>query len=145
MAQGGVAALSLAEDNGPQAGSCAAIHEHTFQENILDVRVCVQILAMKDSFIIWVGTNRPTFQALDLAMMTPMDPVPVGSTLMGDSADSPGPSLAKRVAMKTKAQVRNSHKRTFISSWSHLSPRWLAPSCQGRSCRLRLIRCENLG
>ncbi|KAJ1477796.1 hypothetical protein T484DRAFT_1905636 [Baffinella frigidus] len=105
MAEGGVAAMSLAEDSGAQAGRCAAIQEHTFQETVLDVAVCVQILAMKGSYIIWVGTKRPTFQALDLAMMTPMDPVPVGSTLMGDSADSPGPSLAKRVAMKTKAQV----------------------------------------
>jgi hypothetical protein len=107
MAEADVAALSLDERGGAQAGRCAGIREYTFQETVLDVRVCVQILAMKDSFIVWCGTGRPTFQALDLAMMTPMDPVPVASTLMGDSADSPGPSLARRIAMKTDAQVRS--------------------------------------
>lgn len=100
MAERGVAA---ATNEGGAA--CALIREHHFQDVIQEVRVCGQILAMKDSYLIWVGSAQPSFANLDVAMCSSMQAMPVTSTLMGSSNEGIGSSLSQRLAMKLKAQV----------------------------------------
>lgn len=86
-------------------GRTSDIKEHTFQDVVQDVRVCVQIIMMKQSCFVWVGSPASSFVNLDVAMQTHMDSVPVCSTLMGGSGDTTGGGLAKRVAMKYKLQA----------------------------------------
>ena len=100
MAERGVAA---ATNEGGAA--CALIREHHFQDVIQEVRVCGQLLAMKDSYLIWVGSAQPSFANLDVAMCSSMQAMPVTSTLIGSSTEGIGSSLSQRLAMKLKAQV----------------------------------------
>jgi hypothetical protein len=51
------------------------------------VRVCGQILSMQDSYIIWVGTAKPSFANLDVAMCSNMDSMPITSTLLGNTTE----------------------------------------------------------
>mmetsp|Transcript_37357 Transcript_37357/g.76647 ORF Transcript_37357/g.76647 Transcript_37357/m.76647 type:complete len:144 (+) Transcript_37357:165-596(+) len=98
--------VSGADSGQPAAASTAMqIREHKFQDKILDVKVCGLIIAMKDSYIIWVGSSAASFGSLDVAMMTSMDTMPIASSLMGDASDAPGNAMAKRLSMKLKAQV----------------------------------------
>mmetsp|Transcript_32795 Transcript_32795/g.65816 ORF Transcript_32795/g.65816 Transcript_32795/m.65816 type:complete len:137 (-) Transcript_32795:47-457(-) len=87
------------------ATDAGMIRQYTFQDKIQDVKICGLILAMKDSFIIWVGTGAGCFTCLDVAMKTPMDAMPIACPLLGSSADAPGNAIAKRLSMKLKAQV----------------------------------------
>jgi len=86
-------------------GGGGLITEHTFQEMVADVRVCFQIVMMKDSCMVWVGTAQAAMGHLDLAMSTHMDSVPTHTTLLGDGGDGVGASLSKMLAMKTGLQV----------------------------------------
>lgn len=97
MAEGGCQA--------PAGAEASMIQEYTFQDKFNEVKVCGLILAMKDSYMIWVGTAAGSFNSLDVAMKTPMDTMPVSCPLMGSSADAPGNAMAKRLSMKLKAQV----------------------------------------
>ena len=60
------------------------------------VRVCGQILSMQDSFIIWVGTAKPSFANLDVAMCSNMDSMPITSTLLGNTTEGFPLSLSLR-------------------------------------------------
>jgi len=83
----------------------AKIRHHTVQEIIHEVRVYIQIVMMKGSCMVWVGTGAANFSSLDVDMMTHMDSVPISSALIGSDADSPGVPLAKRLAMKFGLQA----------------------------------------
>jgi len=85
--------------------AASQIREHTYQEVVQDVRVCVQILLMKGSCIVWVGGPQASFASLDVAMKTHMDDVPVASALMGGEGDSPGSAIAKRLSMRFGLQA----------------------------------------
>eukprot|EP00283_Hemiselmis_rufescens_P016871 CAMPEP_0173466556 /NCGR_PEP_ID=MMETSP1357-20121228/73526_1 /TAXON_ID=77926 /ORGANISM="Hemiselmis rufescens, Strain PCC563" /LENGTH=89 /DNA_ID=CAMNT_0014434623 /DNA_START=335 /DNA_END=601 /DNA_ORIENTATION=- len=82
-AASGVAALGLSDPGG-------LIAEHTFQEVVVDVRVCFQVVMMKDSCMVWVGTAQASMGHLDMAMTTHMDSVPSHTTLLGDGGDGVG-------------------------------------------------------
>eukprot|EP00802_Teleaulax_amphioxeia_P027018 Tamp_28233.p1 GENE.Tamp_28233~~Tamp_28233.p1 ORF type:complete len:141 (+),score=32.31 Tamp_28233:295-717(+) len=87
------------------ASSCAHIREHHFQDVLHEVRVCGQIIAMKDCYMIWIGSGNPSFANLDVAMCSNLDSMPVTSSLMSSGTEGVGSSLSQRLAMKLKAQV----------------------------------------
>ena len=57
------------------------------------VRVCGQIIAMKDSYMIWIGSGNPSFANLDVAMCSTLDSMPVTSSLMASGTDGEGAAV----------------------------------------------------
>ncbi len=64
-----------------------APHGYTHTCMHTQVRVCGQILSLQDSFIIWVGTAKPAFANLDVAMCSNMNSMPITSTLLGNTTE----------------------------------------------------------
>jgi hypothetical protein len=54
------------------------------------VRVCGQIIAMKDCYMIWIGSGNPSFANLDVAMCSNLDSMPVTSSLMSSGTEGDG-------------------------------------------------------
>lgn len=76
---------------------------HTFSDTLLDQTVHFQVLKMKDSLYIWIGSS-PELSSLAVAMCTRYDSVPSVANLLGSKADLNSSTLAQRLAKKTKKQ-----------------------------------------
>ncbi|KAK2556923.1 Proteasome assembly chaperone 4 [Acropora cervicornis] len=76
---------------------------HTFSDTLLDQTVYFQVLRMKDSLYIWIGSS-PELSSLAVAMCTRYDSVPSVANLLGSKADLNSSTLAQRLAKKTKKQ-----------------------------------------
>eukprot|EP00960_Hanusia_phi_P063946 765636-Hanusia_phi.AAC.2 len=98
------AAMTKLELDGSGEAACG-IREHTFMEVVEDVKVCFQLLVMKGSVYVWIGSSSPSLKNLEMAMPSPLDPLPLSATLMGDGNESVGSSLARRLSMRLNAQV----------------------------------------
>lgn len=76
---------------------------HSFSDTLLDQIVHFQVLRMKDSLYIWIGSS-PELSSLAVAMCTRYDSVPSVANLLGSKADLNSSTLAQRLAKKTKKQ-----------------------------------------
>ncbi|KAJ8042076.1 Proteasome assembly chaperone 4 [Holothuria leucospilota] len=78
---------------------------NNFTETLLDHKVFFQVLKMKDSFFIWVGSESPKLAGLAVAMTTNVDKEPSSASMIGENVDLLSASLAKKLAKATKKQV----------------------------------------
>ncbi|XP_074615875.1 proteasome assembly chaperone 4-like isoform X2 [Acropora palmata] len=69
---------------------------HTFSDTLLDQTVYFQVLRMKDSLYIWIGSS-PELSSLAVAMCTRYDSVPSVANLLGSKADLNSSTLAQRL------------------------------------------------
>mmetsp|Transcript_9547 Transcript_9547/g.27463 ORF Transcript_9547/g.27463 Transcript_9547/m.27463 type:complete len:143 (+) Transcript_9547:9-437(+) len=86
-------------------GGPLGVEDFRFQRLIHDVRVCIQCIAMDQSYIFWIGTASGTFDNLDISMISSLDSIPISSVLLGSSSDNTGSTLSKRLAMKLGSQI----------------------------------------
>ncbi|XP_029204660.2 proteasome assembly chaperone 4-like [Acropora millepora] len=93
--------------NGSDLEGCEMVESkfkiHTFSDTLLDQTVHFQVLRMKDSLYIWIGSS-PELSSLAVAMCTRYDSVPSVANLLGSKADLNSSTLAQRLAKKTKKQ-----------------------------------------
>lgn len=93
--------------NGADLEGCEMVESkfkiHTFSDTLLDQTVHFQVLRMKDSLYIWIGSS-PELSSLAVAMCTRYDSVPSVANLLGSKADLNSSTLAQRLAKKTKKQ-----------------------------------------
>nr|XP_034300422.1 proteasome assembly chaperone 4-like [Crassostrea gigas] len=76
---------------------------HVFSDKIMDTVVNFQVLKLKDSFYVWMGSSNKLGN-VTVAMPTKFSSVPSGSVLLGPS-DSHCLTIAQRLAKKTGRQV----------------------------------------
>mmetsp|Transcript_3020 Transcript_3020/g.4372 ORF Transcript_3020/g.4372 Transcript_3020/m.4372 type:complete len:133 (+) Transcript_3020:188-586(+) len=73
------------------------LHSYRF----LDTPVFIQLIKMKKSFYLWVGTQKPQMEHLGVSIMSNMDKLPSTTTVMGQDLDGTKSSLAQRLAKRT--------------------------------------------
>nr|XP_022321056.1 proteasome assembly chaperone 4-like [Crassostrea virginica] len=76
---------------------------HFFSDKIMDTVVNFQVLKLRDSFYVWIGTSNKLGN-VTVAMPTKFSSVPSGSVLLGPT-DSHCLNIAQRLAKKTQKQV----------------------------------------
>mmetsp|Transcript_19841 Transcript_19841/g.27926 ORF Transcript_19841/g.27926 Transcript_19841/m.27926 type:complete len:163 (-) Transcript_19841:529-1017(-) len=74
-----------------------SLHSYRF----MDTPVYIQLIKMKGSFYVWVGSQPPQMANLSISMISSMDPVPSATTILGQD-DGTRSSLAQRLAKRTK-------------------------------------------
>jgi len=67
----------------------------------MDTPVFIQLIRMKGSFYLWVG-SQPTMNRLSLALMSSLDDMPCATSIMGQDNDGFGSTFAQRLAKRTK-------------------------------------------
>mmetsp|Transcript_32373 Transcript_32373/g.52630 ORF Transcript_32373/g.52630 Transcript_32373/m.52630 type:complete len:163 (-) Transcript_32373:260-748(-) len=74
-----------------------SLHSYRF----MDTPVYIQLIKMKGSFYVWVGSQPPQMANLSISVLSSMDPVPSATTILGED-DGTRSSLAQRLAKRTK-------------------------------------------
>eukprot|EP01119_Soliformovum_irregulare_P014244 TRINITY_DN3887_c0_g1_i1.p1 TRINITY_DN3887_c0_g1~~TRINITY_DN3887_c0_g1_i1.p1 ORF type:complete len:135 (-),score=8.16 TRINITY_DN3887_c0_g1_i1:133-537(-) len=74
---------------------------HTF----MDAQIHFQIIHLKDSFYLWIGTGLPKMGQLSLAFTTPFDSVPSVSNITDPSMEQFSNALALRLAKRLKKPI----------------------------------------
>jgi len=81
------------------------IQIHQFTDTFLDTKIFFQVIFLKDSFFIWMGSGPPQLGHLSLSMKSKFDTIPSISSLLGDSVDKSSHAFAQRLAKKTGKPV----------------------------------------
>ncbi|XP_005066456.1 proteasome assembly chaperone 4 [Mesocricetus auratus] len=88
----------------PQAVAGANVSLHNFSARLLEQLVHFHVMRLTDSLFLWVGAT-PHLRNLAVAMCSRYDPIPVCTSLFGDTSDTTSTGLAQRLARKTSKQV----------------------------------------
>jgi len=72
-----------------------------FQFLFMDTPLYFQILCLKDSFFVWVGTKSYSLENLSVSVATTYSSVPSYTKLLGDHLDGFSSGLAQRLAKRT--------------------------------------------
>lgn len=74
---------------------------HQFSELFVDRKIFFQIIFLKDSYFVWIGTEPSHFGSLSVSMPNPFDSLPSVTSLNYESPDSSFNSLALRLTKRT--------------------------------------------
>lgn len=76
-------------------------------DRFLDSPIFFQLVRLKDSFFLWIGSQTPELKALDVATKSPFSAVPNCTSVMGASAtdDVFSVGFARRLAARTGQMV----------------------------------------
>ncbi|XP_052584541.1 proteasome assembly chaperone 4 isoform X1 [Peromyscus eremicus] len=88
----------------PQAAAGADVSLHNFSARLWEQLVHFHVMRLTDSLFLWVGAT-PQLRNLAVAMCSRYDPIPVCTSLFGDTSDTTSSGLAQRLARKTSKQV----------------------------------------
>ncbi|OBS73901.1 proteasome assembly chaperone 4 isoform X1 [Peromyscus maniculatus bairdii] len=88
----------------PQAAAGADVSLHNFSARLWEQLVHFHVMRLTDSLFLWVGAT-PHLRNLAVAMCSRYDPIPVCTSLFGDTSDTTSSGLAQRLARKTSKQV----------------------------------------
>ncbi|XP_036044283.1 proteasome assembly chaperone 4 isoform X1 [Onychomys torridus] len=88
----------------PQAAAGADVLLHNFSARLWEQLVHFHVMRLTDSLFLWVGAT-PHLRNLAVAMCSRYDPIPVCTSLFGDTSDATSSGLAQRLARKTSKQV----------------------------------------
>ncbi|KAL1784032.1 Proteasome assembly chaperone 4 [Sigmodon hispidus] len=88
----------------PQAAAGADVSLHNFSARLWEQLVHFHVMRLTDSLFLWVGAT-PHLRNLAVAMCSRYDPIPVCTSLFGDTSDTTSTGLAQRLARKTSKQV----------------------------------------
>jgi len=79
---------------------------YDFSVVVMDTVVHFHCLQMKDSFLLWIGTQPASLSSLAMAIPTKFDSVPLAvNCLHAGEAENLSKSLAQKLAKKCKKQV----------------------------------------
>lgn len=88
----------------PLAAAGADVSLHNFSARLWEQLVHFHVMRLTDSLFLWVGAT-PHLRNLAVAMCSRYDPIPVCTSLFGDTSDTTSTGLAQRLARKTSKQV----------------------------------------
>ncbi|EDL40887.1 proteasome assembly chaperone 4 isoform b [Mus musculus] len=87
-----------------RAAADADVSLHNFSARLWEQLVHFHVMRLTDSLFLWVGAT-PHLRNLAVAMCSRYDPIPVCTSLFGDTSDTTSTGLAQRLARKTSKQV----------------------------------------
>eukprot|EP01112_Ceratiomyxa_fruticulosa_P002264 TRINITY_DN1236_c0_g1_i1.p1 TRINITY_DN1236_c0_g1~~TRINITY_DN1236_c0_g1_i1.p1 ORF type:complete len:172 (-),score=40.61 TRINITY_DN1236_c0_g1_i1:144-608(-) len=79
-----------------------SIKQHFHIESFLDNSIYYQVIVLRDSYYVWIGSKAATMDELAVAITTPYDKIPSASSLLGQNVDGLSQGLATRLATRTK-------------------------------------------
>ncbi|KAK7802295.1 hypothetical protein U0070_012817 [Myodes glareolus] len=91
----------MAELQGAASGDVSL---HNFSARLWEQLIHFHVMRLTDSLFLWVGAT-PHLRNLAVAMCSRYDPIPVCTSLFGDTSDATSSGLAQRLARKTSKQV----------------------------------------
>ncbi|XP_052584542.1 proteasome assembly chaperone 4 isoform X3 [Peromyscus californicus insignis] len=80
----------------PQAAAGADVSLHNFSARLWEQLVHFHVMRLTDSLFLWVGAT-PQLRNLAVAMCSRYDPIPVCTSLFGDTSDTTSSGLAQRL------------------------------------------------
>ncbi|PIK45690.1 putative proteasome assembly chaperone 4-like [Apostichopus japonicus] len=80
---------------------------NNFVDNLLDQEVHFQVLKMKESFFVWIGSAAAKMEGLAVAMTTNIESDPSSASLFGENVDILSTALAKKLVDVTGCKLNN--------------------------------------
>lgn len=87
-----------------RAAAGGGVSLHNFSARLWEQLVHFHVMRLTDSLFLWVGAT-PHLRNLSVAMCSRYDPIPVCTSLLGNTSDMTSTGLAQRLARKTSKQV----------------------------------------
>ena len=81
-----------------------SLRVHSFSDSLLNYQLHFQVVSLKNSFFLWVGTD-PTLVNLSCAINSAFDPLPSSTSLFGANDEVRATSLAQKLCTKAKKPV----------------------------------------